>query len=103
MPAKNLAKRLHDKATRGVALSASEQAQLEAWYAEQDKRESDLLGLTNPPQHLTALHMQVETALAQLLSTTQRIQELTTQNEAVRREVASLQRQLNQPPTSQPA
>lgn len=103
MPDESLVKQLHDKATRGIVLSASEQAQLDAWYAEQDKLESAQLDLTNSPQRLAALHTQVETALTQLLAVTQRIQELTTQNEAVRREIVALQRQLAHIPASQPA
>jgi len=70
---------LHGKATRGMTLSAEEQAQLAAWYAEQDQRENALLG-TGSSQHLAALHAQVETALAQLLMVTQRMQELTARN-----------------------
>ena len=86
-----------------MALSASEQAQLEGWYAEQDKMESALLGPTDAPQHLTGLQTQVKTALVQLLTVTQRMQELTAQNDAVRREIAMLQRQLAHVPTRQPA
>jgi hypothetical protein len=103
MPDENLVKQLHEKATRGVALSASEQTQLDAWYAEQDKLEGDLLGLTSEPQRLVVLQTQVETALTQLQTVTQRIQELTTHNEAVRREIAALQRQLPHAQASQPA
>lgn len=103
MPDENLAKQLHDKATRGVVLSASEQTQLDAWYAEQDKLESNLLDLTSGPQQLKVLQAQVETALNHLLTVTQCVQELTAQNEAIRHEIATLQHQLTHPPTSQPA
>jgi hypothetical protein len=89
-----LAKQLHDKATRGLALSAEEQAHLEAWYIEQDEREHAILGPTGSAPRLATLHTQVETALAQLLTVTQRIQELTGYNETLRREIAVLQRQL---------
>lgn len=74
---------LHDKATRGMTLSAQEQVQLAAWYAEQDQQESALLGPIGSSQHLAVLHAQVETALAQLLTFTQRMQELTAHNETV--------------------
>ena len=92
---------LHDKATRGMALSAEEQAQHTAWYAEQDQRENALLESTGASQHLAVLHAQVETALAQLLTVTQHIQKLTADNETVRREIAVLQRQLTQTTTRQ--
>ena len=59
---------LHDKATRGMALSAEEQAQLAAWYAEQDQQEDALFKSTGASPHLAVLHAQVETALAQLLT-----------------------------------
>ena len=98
-----LAKQLHDKATRGLALSAEEQAQLEAWYAEQDQRERAILGPTDSLQRLATLHTQVETALAQLLTVTQHIQELTVHNETLRREIAVLQRQLPLASTREPA
>jgi hypothetical protein len=94
---------LHDKATRGMTLSAEEQAQLAAWYAEQDQRESTLLEPPGSSQHRAALHAQVESALAQLPTVTQRIQELTAHNETVRREIAILQRQLTRTTVHQPA
>jgi hypothetical protein len=98
-----LAKQLHDKATRGLALSAEEQAQLEAWYAEQDQQEHAVLGPTGSSQRLATLHTQVETALAQLLTVTHRIQELTIHNETLRREIAVLQRQRPLASTREPA
>jgi hypothetical protein len=98
-----LAKQLHDKATRGLALSAEEQAQLEEWYTEQDQQERAVLGPMGSSQRLAALHTQVETALAQLLTVTQRIQELTVHNETLRREIAVLQRQLPLASTHEPA
>lgn len=101
MSTEELAKQLHDKATRGNMLSAAEQAQLEAWYAQQDQEEKAILERATPPQTLAALQTQVETAVAQLLTITQRVQELVTQNEALRREIATLQHQLVQTPTVQ--
>jgi hypothetical protein len=85
---------LHDTVTRGGTLSAEEQAQLDAWYAEEDQREGVVLGPADASPRLTMLHSQVETALAQLLTVTQRIQTLTAQNDTLRREIAVLQRQL---------
>ena len=97
-----LAKQLHDKATRGLALSVEEQAQLEAWYTEKDQQERAVLGPTGSSQRLATLHTQVETALAQLLTATQRIQELTVHNETLRHEIAVLQRQLPLASTREP-
>jgi hypothetical protein len=98
-----LAQQLHDKATRGLVLSAEEQARLEAWYTEQDQQERMLLGPTGSSQRLATLHTHVDTALAQLLTVTHRIQELTVHNETLRREIAVLQRQLPLAPTREPA
>jgi len=97
------ARYLHDKATRGIALSAREQAQLEAWYADQDQAESTILHFTPSPQHLDTLHAQVATVVNQLISVTQRIHELTAQNAAVRHEIDTLQHQLAQASTHEPA
>ena len=94
MPTDNVGKQLHDKATRGLSLSAPEQNQLDAWYAEQDTAENALLAPTLLSPQLATIRTQVETTLAQLLTVTQHIQELTAQNDAVRREIALLQHQL---------
>ncbi len=88
------AQQLHDKATRGDALSVEEQTQLDAWYAEQDRRENEALQPAGTSPQLATLRTQVETALAQLLTVTQHIQELTAHNETLRRDIAGLQQQL---------
>jgi predicted RNase H-like nuclease (RuvC/YqgF family) len=103
MTADDLAQRLHDKTTRGEPLSAEEQAQLEQWYARQDREEDDMLAETSTPQEITTVQAQVDAAVAQLVTTTQRIQALTAENEAARREVADLKRQLAQKRATQPA
>ena len=94
---------LHDKATRGEALTAEERARLEAWYARLDQEESALLNKAGPPATLAGLQTQIEATLAQLAEVTGRIQALTAENTAVRREIASLQLLLAQRSTPQPA
>ncbi|MSS71812.1 MAG: hypothetical protein EXS64_10025 [Candidatus Latescibacteria bacterium] len=96
MDADELAKQLHDKATRGVVLSSDEQAQLDAWYARQDTAENAIFAPKNPSQTLVALQVQVDTAVTQLLTVTQRIRDLTLQNDALRRDIATLKQQLPQ-------
>ena len=66
---------LHDKATRDIALSASEQAQLDTWYADQDQAENKLLASPQSAYALDALQTQIDTALAQLAAVSNRIQE----------------------------
>ncbi len=46
MVSDNVGQRLHDRATRGESLSSEEQAQLNEWYAEQDRAEAKMLGVT---------------------------------------------------------
>jgi hypothetical protein len=92
---------LHHQVTCGLTLTPEEQRLLDAWYAEQDQLESKQLGSSASPQAIAALHTQIQTALAQLIAVTQRIQELTTQNEELRREVAVLKHQLIQQVTIQ--
>ena len=98
-----LAQQLHDKATLGESLSAEEEALLQQWYARQDQDEDAMLTRTVPPESVAALQTQVDAALAQLLTVSQRIQVLTAENEAVRRDIAALQRLLSQRSTAQPA
>lgn len=94
---------LHDKATRGEALTAEERTQLDLWYARQDQEEEAALAGTGPSTNVAALQAQVDAALGRLLTVTQRIQALTAENEAVRRDVAALQCQLTQKSKAQPA
>lgn len=97
------AQQLHDKATRGIVLSASEQVQLESWYSQHDQEESGIIAGTVSPRTLVALQAQVDATVAQLLPVSQRIQELVAHNAALRREISALQHQLSQGPTVQPA
>ena len=85
---------LHDKATRGVILSAAEQERLEAWYAAQDAAEQALLSQDLPSPTVAALHSQIAAAAAQLQAAAQRVQELAAQNAALREENAALQHRL---------
>ena len=96
----DVAKELHDRATRGMALSAAEQAELDAWYARQDAEESARLSRTHSPDSLAALRAQVAEAISELWAVTQRVQAQSVENESVRREIAELQRQLADKMTS---
>jgi len=101
MTSEEIAKRLHDRATRGELLSVEEQSSLKNWYAFQDNAESDALGLTEDEKALTTLQAQVEAALTQLTIVTRRIQEVASENEALRRETARLRQQLAYRPAIQ--
>jgi chromosome segregation ATPase len=96
-------KQLHDKASRGQKLSVKERKTLENWYAIQDAAESEMLSLPANDKTIAALRKQLEAAQAQLVATMQRIQEITAENDALRRDIASLQRQLVHRREAQPA
>ncbi|TEU12468.1 MAG: hypothetical protein E3J21_21040 [Anaerolineales bacterium] len=102
MVSDELGKQLHDRATRGEALSPEEQAQLKDWYATQDRSEADQLGFTATAETVDLLQAQIDSAVAQLATITRRIQEIATENKALRREIAALCRQLAQQDSPQP-
>jgi len=103
MVSDEIAKQLHDKATRGKTLSAKERKQLEAWYAEQDALESEGLALSANQTSNALLEEQVDDALAQLISITQQIRKISSENEKLRREIAVLRRRVAQRVGIQPA
>jgi peptidoglycan hydrolase CwlO-like protein len=103
MVSDELGKQLHDRATRGKSLSTEEQAQLEAWYAVQDRVEMEELGMNATTKTAASLQIQIDAVLSQLTTVTQRIQKITEENEALRREIATLQRQLAQRTSPQSA
>ncbi len=87
---------LHDKATRGVALSAAERERLDAWYAAQDAAEQALLGQDAPSLTVAVLHSQIAAAVAQLQVAARRVNELAAQNAALQEENAALHHRLAQ-------
>jgi hypothetical protein len=92
----DLPRRLHDRATRGEALSNDERHQLDAWYARQDREEAAKLAERPPRTDNTNLQSQLDTAVSQVAAVTLRIQSLAAENDTTRREVAALHRQLAQ-------
>lgn len=94
---------LHDKATRGVELSPAGKAELEAWYAEQDRQEAAELAGFHPASNIESLRAQVENATARPLAVSQQIQTLSVQNEDLRREIVLLKQQLAEKMAVQPA
>src|SRR5438067_6613006 len=67
---------LHDKATRGAALSAAEREWLDAWYAAQDAAEQASLSQPVPSPTVAALRAQIAAAAAQLQVVAQRVHQL---------------------------
>lgn len=85
---------LHKRAMQKDMLSAKERLQLEDWYAVQDEAEMEMLGLLAATEPLESLKVQVDLAVAQVTSWTKRLQEISAENEILRRENAELRRQL---------
>jgi len=86
----DIAKSLHDKATRGLPLSVEEQSQLENWYAIQDSIENTKLAQKSDVSNIVSLQKQIDAGLSKLMTITRRIQEVTLENQALRREIAIL-------------
>lgn len=106
MLSEELAKKLHDKFTRKQSLLPEEKAMLEEWYASQDMAESEMLGVPtdNDDSNAATLERQIDSALGQLTTVTTRIQQISAENEALKREIALLRNQLtHQTPTIQVA
>ncbi len=98
MISNELGLRLHDRDTLGQPLTAQEQEQLTAWYAEQDAAEAALLEAhAIPLPSLTALQFQVNQANEQLSLGVQRLQQIMLDNDVLREEIASLKQQLASP------
>ena len=100
-----LARQLHDKATRGIALTETERKHLAAWYERQDREERALLtsSTAETPATIKTLRAEVEAATARLLAVTQRMQTVSAESEALRRDIAAIHRQLAQTGSTQPA
>lgn len=96
MTSDDVGRTLHDRATRGEPLAPAERRELKQWYATQDAAEMSMLGRSDATLDLTELQAQVDDALNQLRPTTQRIQDLSAQNDALREEVRNLRRRIAQ-------
>src|SRR5688500_18943608 len=85
---------LHDKATRGEYLTSEEQRELEERYVQEDGIEAVVLDVTARDEVDTALQRQIDASLDQLQIVTRQIQEVSIENDAVRREIVELQQRL---------
>lgn len=88
------AQRLHDRATRGEALTAEEQRALAHWYDQQDRAEAALLASPSTTPNDATLQHQVQATLDQLSIVTTHVQTLSAENAALRRENAALRTRL---------
>ena len=95
--------RLHLRRSLGEALTADEQSDLDAWYADQDRTEALALGLSTEANDLSPLKKQVDAILERIVTTSLSIQTMANENEALRRENQALRQQLTQRRVLQPA
>lgn len=99
----DVARRLHDRATRGGALSTDEREALEAWISAQDEAEANRLSPQSVEPSLADLRSQVESTLQQAADVTSAIRRLFSENDALRHDNAVLRRRLEAHAVSQPA
>lgn len=85
---------LHDKATRGGVLAAEEQAVLDAWYAAEDVGEARALAQADSASSSAALSGAIVRATADIAALAVQVQDLATQNAALRQEIRALQEEL---------
>ena len=104
MPEYSYEQQLHDRATRGLPLSEMEQAQLNAWYAQQDAEEGALLrhAFASPVSPVVT-QQQMDALFADMQTTLRHIQAVSAESEELRREIADLRRQLTQKRTQKAA
>ena len=94
--------KLHLSKARGDVLTSAEQADLDAWYAEQDQAEALALGLARNASTLEPLKQQVDAVLERIVATSRSIQALAAENENLRQENKVLRQQLAQRRALQP-
>ena len=85
---------LHDRSARGVPLTDQESVQLQAWYAAQDAAEAR--DLASAPSWSGDLTDRIRESLERVAEATRQIQQTMSDNEALRREIASLRLELAQ-------
>jgi hypothetical protein len=94
MSSDKLLEHLHDRATRGETLAPEDQERLESWYVHQDAAEAEQIGASTASPNLATLHEQIDSALTQLTTTARRVQIVSSENEALRREIVILRHRL---------
>jgi len=82
---------LHQKRFKGAQLTEQEEAQLTAWYAQEDESETNLLKVTVPEKSIIEqLRQQINDVLTQLAKLSQNIQIVAAENDKIRKENSQL-------------
>jgi peptidoglycan hydrolase CwlO-like protein len=85
---------LHGRSSWGEVLSAVEIEQLEAWYAQKDAEEAQLLKRPATDVDCEALQAQIDVSLEKIGAVSQRIREVSAENAVLRQEIVELQQEL---------
>jgi hypothetical protein len=85
---------LHERASRGDSLSTLEMEQLEAWYAEKDAQEAQLLKMPGAAVDCVALQAQIDLALEKIGTVSQGIRQVSAENATLKQEIFELQQAL---------
>ncbi len=90
-----MGRQLHNRSTLGKQITNLEKEQLDAWYAKLDAIENKLLS-ENADSQISSAKMpdQIEACLNQLTFVTQRIQQISSENDDLRQEISALRQQL---------
>jgi hypothetical protein len=88
---------LHGRSSRGESLNSIEIEQLEAWYAQQDAAEAQLLKMPVVDVDCIALQARIDTTLEKISGVSQEIRQVSAENLALRQEIFGLQQQLMVP------
>ena len=83
-------------------MSAEERTELDGWHAAQDRAETTLFSRQSSEPAVVELRSQVKSALERVATLTRTIQQLTAENDSLRRDVDALRRQLAARPVSRP-
>ncbi len=90
-----MGRELHNRSTVGEQLTKEEKQHLDTWYAKLDAIESNLLGENADSQITSAkLATQIEASLNQLTFVTQRIQQISSENDDLRQQIGVLRQHL---------
>lgn len=81
---------LHLRKAQGEDLTSQEDADLAAWYAEQDQAEALALGIAENVDTSDSLTYQIDAILERIITTSQTIQAISAENEALRHENTTL-------------
>ena len=89
-----IGRQLHDRSTRGKALTSVAHRSLEKWYDQQDNKDSRLLHRDDDLRIENILHKQIDPILIRISTAAEQIHKLTDENRVLRENIAKLQRQL---------